>query len=104
MIRRGAPNTFAHLHRRDYAIAADPPGAALQSAIGLLDRDDEDLGARLDVALIARHVSHDRRIGGNGDLLFSVLVFQRQRPTIDALTICSTLALVIVLCGRRSPG
>src|SRR6516165_10380775 len=24
-----------------------------------------------------------RRIGGNGDLLFSVLVFQRQRPTID---------------------
>src|SRR5262249_11362068 len=73
----------AHSHRRRHAVAADPPGAALQCSIGLLDHDDEDLSAWLDLTLVARHVSHDRRIGGDSDLLFPVFVFQRQRPTVD---------------------
>jgi hypothetical protein len=52
-------------HRRRQSVAADAPGAALQHSIGLLDRDDEDFRARLDVVLVARHVSHDRRVSGD---------------------------------------
>src|SRR5262249_31284465 len=66
-------------HRRRYSIATDSPRATLQRSIGLFNRDDEDFCTRLEIALVARHVNNNGRIGGDKDFLFSVLIFQRQR-------------------------
>src|SRR5262249_42847689 len=46
-------------------------------------RGDEDFRTRLEIALVPRHVNNNGRIGGDKDLLFSVLVFQRQRLSIN---------------------
>src|SRR5262249_56757934 len=70
-------------HRRRYTIPTDPPRATLQRSIGLLDRGDEHLRAKLEIALVTLHVSNNRRFGGDKGLLFSILVFQRQRLPID---------------------
>jgi hypothetical protein len=48
----------------------------LQRSIRLLDRSDEDFRARLEIDLVAPHVSNNWRVGGDKDFLFSVLVFQ----------------------------
>ena len=45
-------------HRRRYSIPTDPPRASLQRSVGLLDRGDEDFRARLEIAIVALHVSH----------------------------------------------
>src|SRR4029453_6767387 len=65
------------------AITPNPPRTTLQRSIGLLDRDDEDFRAGLQVALVAFHVSNDGRIGGGKDFFFSILVFHRQRLPIN---------------------
>src|SRR5690242_6971805 len=70
-------------HRRRDPVAADPPGAALERSVRLFHPDDEDLRTRLDVTFVTRDVRYDWRIGGDGDLLFSVFVFQRQRSALD---------------------
>ena len=70
-------------HRRRYSIPTDPPRAALQRSIGLLDRGDEHFRTRLEIALVPLHVNNNGRIGGDKDFLFSVLVFQRQRWPIN---------------------
>ena len=55
----------------------------LQRAVRLLDRGgDEDRRAGLQLAHLARHVDDDRRIGGDDDLLLSVLVLQRQHLAV----------------------
>src|SRR5262249_17151844 len=69
-------------HRRRYSVPANPPCATLQRSIRLLDRGDEDFSARLEIALVSRHVNNDGRVGRNKDSLFSVLVFQCQRLSV----------------------
>src|SRR5256886_3409629 len=48
-------------HRRRYSIPTDPPRAALQRSIGLLDPGDENFRTRLEIALVPRHISHSAR-------------------------------------------
>src|SRR5580693_6703253 len=71
------------LHWRRYSISANPPRATLQRSIRLLDRSDEDFRARLEIVIVAPHVSNNWRVGGDKDFLFSVLIFQRQRLSIN---------------------
>jgi hypothetical protein len=64
-------------HRRRHSVSTDPPCATLLRTIRLLDRNDEDFRANLEIALVPRGVSNDGRISGDKDFLFSVLVFYR---------------------------
>jgi hypothetical protein len=57
------------------AIAADAPRTTLERSVGLLDGDDEDLGAGLEICSVPQFVNDDGRIGRHQDFLFTVLVF-----------------------------
>lgn len=70
-------------HGRRHSIPTHPPRATLQRSIRLLDRSDEDFCARLEIVIVASHVSNNWRVGGDKDFLFSVLVFQCQRLSIN---------------------
>src|SRR6516165_7756130 len=69
--------------RRRRAIAADTPCTALKCSVGLLDSDDEDRRAWLEICPISHVVRDNWRIDRHEDFLFAVFVFQRQRPTLD---------------------
>jgi hypothetical protein len=60
----GRRNNFRQaLHRRCDALAADRDGGRFKRAVLLLvGGGDEDLGARLEFALVARHVGHNGRV------------------------------------------
>ena len=90
------------LHWRRYSISANPPRATLQRSIGLLDRRDEDFRARLEIVIVPPHVGNDWRIDGDEDCLFSVLVFQRQRLSINRRDNLINVRVLIVLLGLRS--
>ena len=48
------------------------------------DHDDREIfRARLEIVIVAPHISNNWRVGGDKDSLFSVLVFQRQRLSIN---------------------
>src|SRR5215468_4819076 len=71
-------------HRRR-EVAADVDRRREQRAVGLgLRGEDDDLRARLDLGLVARRISHDRRRRRNENLLLAVLVLDRDRLPIDA--------------------
>ena len=89
-------------HGRRHSIPTNPPRPTLQRSIRLLDRSDENSRAKLEIVIVARHVSNNWRVGGDKDFLFSVLVFQRQRLSINRGDNLINFALVIVLLGRRS--
>ena len=50
-------------HRRRYSIPTDPPRATLQRFTRLLDRSDEYFRARLEIVIVALHVSNNWRVG-----------------------------------------
>src|SRR5262249_58860307 len=90
-------------HRRRYSIAADPPRATLQRTIGLLDRGDEDFCARLEIALVSRHVNNDGRIGGGKDFFFSLLFFLRQRFPAHPNDNLFNVSVSLFVLGRKIP-
>src|SRR6516165_1888757 len=55
-----------------------------RSVLLLLRSGDEDFRPRRDLAFVARHISNDDGVGGDEDLLLSVLVFQGQQLSIDS--------------------
>jgi hypothetical protein len=65
------------------AITADTPRTTLERSIGLLNGNDEDWGAGLEICPVPHLINDDGRIGWDEDFLFAVFVFQRQRPTVD---------------------
>src|SRR5260370_39618876 len=44
---------------------------------------DKDLDSRLELSLVARHVTNDRDIRRHDDFLLTIFVLQGQRPPID---------------------
>src|SRR5215831_10316087 len=65
-------------HGRRDAVAADRDGGGFQRAVVLLvGGSDEDLRAGLEFALVPGDVSHDHRLRHDHDLLFSLLVLER---------------------------
>src|SRR5215470_19251316 len=73
-------------HRRGDAIAANRDRRGLERAVFLLvGAGDEDLGAGLELVLAAGDVGHDHGLGHDHDLLFPVLVLERDLVTMDAL-------------------
>src|SRR5262245_44388939 len=83
----------ARLHRRRGAAAdIDPP--ALQAAIRLLiGRGHENLCSRLELADLARHIKNDGDAGRDGNLLFTVLVFQGHRLAVAGGRGCLDVAV-----------
>src|SRR5262245_48047012 len=66
------------LHGRRDAVAADRNRGRLERAVVLLvGGGDEDLRAGLEFALVTGDVSHDHRLRHDHDLLFSLLVLER---------------------------
>src|SRR5258705_3130806 len=73
------------LHRWREAVLPEVYARRLECSISpLLRRGDEDLGPRLELALVARHVGDDRGSRRKDDLLFAILVLDRQHVAIDA--------------------
>src|SRR6516225_7973952 len=71
---RGSP----HSHGRRDAVAADRDGGSFERAVVLLvGGSDEDLRAGLELALVTGDVGHDHRVRREDDLLFSLLVLER---------------------------
>src|SRR6516164_11139806 len=71
---RGSP----HSHRRRDAVAADRDGGGFERAVVLLvGGSDEDLRAGLELVLVTGDVGHDHRLRRDDDLLFSLLVLER---------------------------
>src|SRR5262249_31753598 len=71
---RGSP----HSHGRRDAVAADRNGGGFEGAVVLLvGGSDEDLRAGLELALVTGDVGHDHRLRRDDDLLFSLLVLER---------------------------
>src|SRR6266446_29173 len=65
-------------HGRRDAIAADRDGGGFERAVVLLvGGGDEDLRAGLELALVTGDVGHDHRLRHDDDLLFSLLVLER---------------------------
>jgi hypothetical protein len=60
------------------AITADTPRTTLERSIGLLNGNDEDWGAGLEICPVPHLINDDGRIGWDEDFLFAVFVFQRQ--------------------------
>jgi hypothetical protein len=76
------------------ALTPEQPVQRLQAAVRLLfRRGNEDLRAGLDLAFVARDISDDRGLRRDDDFVLAIL---------SPATACSTLALVMVLCGCRS--
>src|SRR5262245_55390433 len=69
---RGSP----HLHGRRDAVAPDGDGFE-RAVVLLVGGSDEDLRAGLEFALVTGDVSHDHRLRHDHDLLFSLLVLER---------------------------
>src|ERR1700730_3266594 len=73
-------------HRPHDSLMADRGGRSLERAIVLLgSRVDEDLGAGLELALVARNIGHDHGLRRHDDLLLAVLVLERDHVAVDAL-------------------
>src|SRR5262252_2321341 len=71
---RGSPRS----HGRRNAVAADRDGGGFERAVVLLvGGSDEDLRAGLELALVTGDVGHDHRLRHNDDLLFPLLVLER---------------------------
>src|SRR6516162_4879622 len=67
-----------HSHGRRDAVAADRDGGGFERAVVLLvGGSDEDLRAGLDLVLVTGDVGHDHRLRRDDDLLFSLLVLER---------------------------
>src|SRR6516164_6947980 len=66
------------LHGRRDAVAADCDGGGFERAVVLLvGGSDEDLRAGLELALVTGDVGHDHRLRHDHDLLFPLLVLER---------------------------
>ena len=65
------------------AITADTPRTTLERSVGLLDGDDEDFSAGLEICSVPHLVNDDGCIGRHENFLFAIFVFQRQHPTVD---------------------
>src|SRR6516165_1825380 len=69
---------MAASHRRGEAAAADRDRGGFERAVVLFGgAGDEDLGAGLELVLAAGDVGHDHRVGRDDDLLFPLLVLER---------------------------
>src|SRR5215472_4330703 len=67
-----------NLHGRRDAVAANRDGGGFERAVVLLvGGGDEDLRAGLELALVTGDVGHDHRLRRDDDLLFSLLVLER---------------------------
>src|SRR5437867_1208414 len=68
-----------------YDVAAtDIDAGGLQRAVCLLSRVDADVGAGLELALVAGDIFPDHGVGADDDLLLAVLVLDHDVLTIDA--------------------
>src|SRR5262249_40520688 len=77
---------MAASHRRGEAVAADRDGGGFEGAVVLLGgAGDEDLGSGLELVLIAGDIGDDHRLGRDDDLLFPVLVLERDLVAVHAL-------------------
>src|SRR5476651_1916531 len=73
-------------HRRRQSVLAVGNARGLHRAVsGLFAGADENLGTRLEIALVAHDVGHDRGFGGHKQLLLAILVFDGQRRSLDAI-------------------
>src|SRR6516164_7899334 len=75
-----------HSHGRRDAVAADRDGGGFERAVILLvGGSDEDLRAGLELALVTGDVGHDHRLRRDHDLLFSLLVLERDLVALHTL-------------------
>src|SRR6266436_730070 len=73
-------------HGRRDAVAADRDGGGFERAVILLvGGSDEDLRAGLELALVTGDVGHDHRLRHDDDLLFSLLVLERDLVALHTL-------------------
>src|SRR3954447_20269438 len=76
--------SLSRSHRWRHA-ASDIDRRRLEGAVRLLGGPhDDDLRTRLDLALLARRIGDDRRLGRDDDLFLSILVFDHDLLAIHA--------------------
>src|SRR5262245_1246998 len=84
--RKTAEAAFRRSHRRRETIAADRNRGRLERAVVLLVRaGNEDLGAGLELALVAGNVGHDHRLRRHDDFLFPLFILERDLVALHAL-------------------
>src|SRR5262245_24378520 len=75
-----------HSHGRRNAVAADRDGGGFERAVILLvGGSDEDLRAGLELGLVTGDVGHNHRLRRDDDLLFSLLVLERDLVALHTL-------------------
>ena len=80
-----APTRHATRLLRHHLAAPDIDAVSLQRTIRLFQRaDDGDMGARLELALVAHRIAEDAGIGRHYDLLLAALVFDHHHLAVDA--------------------
>src|SRR4029453_16671250 len=65
------------------AITADTPRTTLERSVGLLDGDDEDFSAGLEICWVPPLEKDEGCFGRHQYFLFANFFFQRQHPAVD---------------------